>query len=74
MINNPGRVTRSPPQVPAKMSSMTIDHQGVIVPPNAVLRIPYISVFDVAPPQGITDIVILTADLQAVVRFIFGGL
>lgn len=75
MVDNPGRITRSaPPKVPALATSITIDEQGVSIPHNADLRIPYQSIFDVAPPVGVGDIVIPSAVLQSKVRFIFSQL
>ena len=63
--NSGGRLTRqTPPRVPAATSSITIDDQGVIVPHDGELRIPYECVFDVTPPVGVVDIVLSSAELQ----------
>lgn len=76
MVDNPGRVTRrSPPKVPALAQSITIDQQGVSIPPNVdLLRISYQNIFDVALSAGVGDIVIFSAQLQSYVRFVFTGL
>ena len=75
MVDNPGRVTRrSLPKVPAIAQSITIDQQGVSIPPNVDLRVSYRNIFDVAPPAGVGDIVIPSAQLQSYVRFVFAGL
>ena len=64
MIANPGRVTRqTPPKVPAVTSSFTVDDQGAVNPPNTQLQIPYTSVFDTAPPPGVVDLVMTSAEL-----------
>lgn len=75
MVGNPHRVTRrNPPQIPQAISSLGINDQGAIIPNNGELRIPYRSVFDVAPPAGVGDIVVTTAQLQSLVRRIFAHL
>ena len=68
MIANPGRVTRqTPPKVPAVTSSFTVDDQGAVNPPNTQLQIPYTSVFDTAPPPGVVDLVMTSAELATAV-------
>ena len=75
MIANPGRVTHQrPPKVPAVRSSFTVDDQGVVNPPNSQLQIPYTSVFDTAPPPGVVDLVMTSAELATAVVAIFGSL